>query len=44
MTTGRAAMVRLMQRYLDGLPDSFITLLEAHRLMYFMQAAGERCA
>ena len=41
MTTGRAAMVRLMQRYLDGLPDSFITLLEAHRLMYFMQAAGE---
>ena len=41
MTPGRAAMVRLMHRYLDGLPDPFITLLELQKLMYFMHAAGE---
>ena len=41
MTAGRAALVGLLDRYLPGLPDSFVTLLEAHNLMYFMQAAGE---
>ena len=41
MTAGRAALVTLMDRYLQGLLDPFVTLLEAHKLLYFMQAAGE---
>lgn len=41
MTAGRAALVGLMERYLHGLLDPFVTLLETHKLMYFMQAAGE---
>ena len=41
MTPGRAALVGLLDRYLRGLLDPFVTLLEAHKLMYFMQAAGE---
>lgn len=41
MTVGRAALVALMQRYLDGLMDPFVTLLEVHKLMYFMQESGE---
>ena len=41
MTAGRAALVGLMERYLRGLLDPFVTLLEAHKLMYFMQVAGE---
>ena len=41
MTTGRAALVKLMEQYLRGLMDPFVTLLEVHKLMYFMQAAGE---
>ena len=41
MTPGRAALVGLMHRYLGGLLDPFITLLEVHKLMYFMQQAGE---
>ena len=41
MTAGRAALVGLMDRYLRGLLDPFITLLEVHKLMYFMQLAGE---
>lgn len=41
MTAGRAALVGLLDRYLGGLLDPFATLLEAHKLMYFMQAAGE---
>ena len=42
MTAGRAALIELMQRYLNGLLDPFISLLELHKLMYFMQEAGER--
>jgi hypothetical protein len=30
-----------MHRYLNGLMDPFVTLLEVHKLMYFMQEAGE---
>ena len=30
-----------MHRYLSGLLDPFVTLLEVHKLMYFMQEAGE---
>lgn len=41
MTAGRAALVGLMHRYLAGLLDPFVTLLEVHKLMYFMQEAGE---
>ncbi len=42
MTPGRAALVGLMDHYLNGLLDPFVTLLEVHKLMYFMQAAGEK--
>lgn len=41
MTPGRAALVGLMNRYLSGLLDPFVTLLEIHKLMYFMQETGE---
>jgi O-acetyl-ADP-ribose deacetylase (regulator of RNase III) len=41
MTPGRAALVGLIDRYLRGLMDPFVTLLEIHKLMYFMQEAGE---
>lgn len=41
MTLGRAALVALMQRYIEVLLDPFVTLLEIHKLMYFMQEAGE---
>ena len=30
-----------MNRYLAGLMDPFVTLLEVHKLLYFMQAAGQ---
>lgn len=42
MTAGRAALLELMDRYLGGLLDPFVTLIEAHKLMYFMQEAGEQ--
>ena len=41
MTTGRAVLIGLIDRYIRGLLDPFITLLEVHKLMYFMQIAGE---
>ena len=41
MTAARAALVGLMQRYLAGLMDPFVSLLEVHKLLYFMQEAGE---
>ncbi len=41
MTPGRAALLGLMHRYLAGLMDPVVTLLEVHKLMYFMQEAGE---
>jgi O-acetyl-ADP-ribose deacetylase (regulator of RNase III) len=41
MTAGRAALVILMNRYLGGLMDPFVTLIEVQKLMYFMQEAGE---
>ena len=41
MTPGRAALVALMHRYLAGVLDPFVTLLEVHKLMYFLQVAGE---
>ena len=41
MTTGRAALVQLIDNYLAGLLDPFVTLLEIHKLMYFLQEVGE---
>jgi hypothetical protein len=42
MTPGRAALVGLMDRYLAGLLDPFVSLLEVHKLMYFMQEQSWR--
>ena len=41
MTAGRALLIALMDRYLNGLLDPFVTLLEIHKLMYFLQGAGQ---
>jgi len=41
MTAGRAALVELMHRYLAGLLDPYVSLLEVHKLMYFLQESGE---
>lgn len=41
MTPGRAALVGLMNRYLAALMDTSVSLLEVHKLGYFLQAAGE---
>jgi O-acetyl-ADP-ribose deacetylase (regulator of RNase III) len=41
MTPGRSALVGLIRRYLAGLLDPAVSLLEVHKLMYFLQAAGE---
>ncbi|MGQ4647735.1 type II toxin-antitoxin system antitoxin DNA ADP-ribosyl glycohydrolase DarG [Lyngbya aestuarii] len=41
MTVGRAALLGLMRRYLAAVMDPTVTLLEVHKLMYFMQEAGE---
>lgn len=41
LTTASATLVVLMHRYLRGLMDPFVSLLEVHKLMYFMQEAGQ---
>lgn len=41
MTLGRAVLIELMVRYLAAVLDPFVSLLEIHKLMYFMQEAGE---
>ncbi len=41
MTPGRASLVTLMHRYLQGLMDPYVTLIEVQKLMYFMQEAGQ---
>jgi O-acetyl-ADP-ribose deacetylase (regulator of RNase III) len=41
MTPGRAALLGLMNRYLAALLDPFVTLLEIHKLMYFLQESGQ---
>ena len=41
MTAGRAALVGLIDRYIRALLDPFVTLLEVHKLLYFMQYSGE---
>ncbi len=42
MTPGRAVLIELMDRYLAAVLDPVVSLLEIHKLMYFMQEAGER--
>lgn len=41
MTTSRAITIKLIDKYLQGLMDPFVTLLEVQKLMYFMQISGE---
>jgi O-acetyl-ADP-ribose deacetylase (regulator of RNase III) len=41
LTAGRAVLVNLIERYLAGMMDPFVSLLEVHKLMYFTQEAGE---
>jgi len=42
LTPGRAVLIELMVRYLAAVLDPFVSLVEIHKLMYFMQEAGER--
>lgn len=42
MTEGRALLLGLMRRYLAAVMDPTVTLLEIHKLMYFMQESGQR--
>ncbi len=41
LTLSRAALIELVNRYLQSMLDPFITLLEIHKLMYFLQEAGQ---
>ena len=41
MTRGRASLLGLMRRYLAAVMDPAVSLLEIHKLLYFMQEAGE---
>ncbi|HWE36700.1 MAG TPA: macro domain-containing protein [Isosphaeraceae bacterium] len=41
LTIAKAAVLGLMQNYLAGLMDVEVSLLEIHKLMYFLQVAGE---
>ncbi len=41
MTASRAALIMAVNSYLEGRRVASITLLELHKLMYFMQVAGE---
>lgn len=41
LTAGRAALLALMGRYLSGFMDYNVSLLEIHKMMYFLQEAGE---
>ncbi|MCH8824770.1 MAG: macro domain-containing protein [Planctomycetes bacterium] len=41
MTEGRALLLGLMRRYLLAVMDPTVTLMEIHKLMYFMQESGQ---
>lgn len=41
MTKGRAILINFIDKYCRAGLDPFITLLEIHKLMYFMQETGE---
>lgn len=40
LTPYRAALVQLMDRYVRGLMEPYVTLLEIHKLVYFLQNSG----
>ena len=40
LTPYRAALVQLMDRYVRGLMEPYVTLLEVHKLVYFLQISG----
>lgn len=40
LTEGRAGLIVLISRYLEAMMDTSVTLLELHKLMYFLQEAG----
>jgi len=40
LTPYRAALLQLMDRYVRGLMEPYITLLEIHKLVYFLQGSG----
>lgn len=42
MTAANASVVILMKRYLDGLLEPFVTLIELQKLLYFLQEAGQK--
>lgn len=41
MTNCRASLVVLIKRYLEAVMDPFVSLLEVHKLMYFLAEVGE---
>lgn len=41
MTKSTAALILLIEKYLSGQLSPFISLLEIHKLMYFLQNSGE---
>lgn len=41
MTVSTAVLIALMHRYMKGLMEPFVSLLEVQKLMYFMQEAGQ---
>lgn len=41
MTPGRAAMLGVIERYLQAMMDFEVTLLEVQKLLYFLQEGGE---
>jgi O-acetyl-ADP-ribose deacetylase (regulator of RNase III) len=41
LTVGRAALLALIGKYLEALMDESVSLLEIHKLLYFIQEAGE---
>lgn len=41
MTPGRAALIAIADRYRQGMFDPNLELLELHKLMYFLQEAGQ---
>jgi O-acetyl-ADP-ribose deacetylase (regulator of RNase III) len=42
ITPGRAALIAVVDRYQKGLLDPHVELLEIHKLMYFLQEAGQK--
>ncbi|EKD28588.1 MAG: hypothetical protein ACD_79C00270G0007 [uncultured bacterium] len=41
LTSGRAALIVLTSKYLESMMDTNVSLLELHKLMYFLQESGE---